>query len=272
MDQSPTTHLDQDIAGGPRSYSGANPFMPVPMDLAADRLTFTQQRLSEELLSANAVNAEQMSSASQVIARSPGRRFMDIVLENAPDQSAVQSTVARCAAMEYEKLELSNIESIKQLDSLGADYCLKNGVIPIRPFGTRLLLGVVHADDLVIIDEVQAKLGQTIKPVLITPQDLASTIDAYREGNSASDELAVDQIIGDIDEDDIEVVQTEEEDIDLDKQEAGSSPVIRFVNYLIYNAVKEGASDIHIEPQEKKLQVRYRIAVSYTHLRDHETI
>lgn len=161
--------------------------------------------------------------------------------------------------MHYESIDFNKIESIKQLGLLGPDYCLKNGVIPIRPFGTRLLLGVVHADDLVIIDEVQAKLGQTIKPVLVTPQDLAHAIDAYREGSSASEEVAVDEIIGDFEEDDVEVVETEEEDIDLDKQEAGSSPVIRYVNYLIYNAVKEGASDIHIEPQEKKLQVRYRI-------------
>ena len=259
MDQNPTPQRDQVSESGPRSYSGANPFAPVPMELVASRISFTQERLSEELLKAKAVNAEQIGSATQVISRSPGRRFMDVVLENAPDQSSVQSTVARCAAMHYESIDFNKIESIKQLGLLGPDYCLKNGVIPIRPFGTRLLLGVVHADDLVIIDEVQAKLGQTIKPVLVTPQDLAHAIDAYREGSSASEEVAVDEIIGDFEEDDVEVVETEEEDIDLDKQEAGSSPVIRYVNYLIYNAVKEGASDIHIEPQEKKLQVRYRI-------------
>lgn len=259
MDQSTTPQLEPNGEGGPRSYSGANPFMPVPIALAGDRISFTQQKLSEELLAANALSGEQMSSAVQVISRSPGRRFMDVVLDNASDQKAVQTVVARCAAMNHEAIDLDKIQSHKQLDKLGADYCLKNGIIPIRPFGSRLLLGVVHADDLVIIDEVQAKLGQAVKPILITPQDLAKTIDAYREGNSSNEEIAVDEIIGDIDEDDVEVVETEEEDIDLDKQEAGSSPVIRFVNYLIYNAVKEGASDIHIEPQEKKLQVRYRI-------------
>ena len=83
-------------------------------------------------------------------------------------------------------------------------------------------------------------------------------VEAYREQGSESSEVAVDEIIASIDEDDISLVENDEEELDLEKM-AGESPVIRFVNYLIFNAVKEGASDIHIEPQEKKLQVRYRI-------------
>ncbi|MGB0768165.1 MAG: GspE/PulE family protein [Phycisphaeraceae bacterium] len=249
-----TAHADQ-----PRSFSGANPYLPVAVDDQALRFAFHRDALADELLKAQAVSAEQLSSAQQVAASSPGRRFMDIVLEKTNDPNATQAVVAKCSGTMFERVEYDEVESIKQLDTLGADYCLKNGVLPIRPFGKRLLVGMVHADDLIAVDEVQSKLGQTIKPVLITPQDLAKAIDAHREGGSGSEEIAVDEIIGDIEEDDVEVVQTEEEDIDLDKQEAGSSPVIRFVNYLIYNAVKEGASDIHIEPQEKKLQVRYRI-------------
>ena len=259
MDQSPTPQFDQANKNEPRAYSGANPFKPVSIVPGVQHVAITDERLSDELIKAAALNTEQMSSAKQVLARSPGRRLTDILLEKADDQAAVQSVVARCAAMGYQTLSFDQIESVKYLEKLTADYCLDRGVIPIGRYGSRLLLGVVHADDLVTIDEVQVKLGQSVKPVLVTPEDIATAIDSYREGNSVTDEIAVDDIIGDIEEDDVEVVQTEDEDIDLDKQEAGSSPVIRFVNYLIFNAVKEGASDIHIEPQEKKLQVRYRI-------------
>jgi type IV pilus assembly protein PilB len=259
LDQSPTSQFDQVSDYEPRAYSGANPFKPVPVDHSVEEFAFTNERISEELVKAGTLDAEQASSALQVIASSPGRRYMDIVLDKAKDQAAVQAVVANCAVMGFQTVDFDTLESLKQLEILGAEYCLEHGVIPIRPYGSRLLLGVVHADDLIIIDEVQVKLGQSIKPVLVTPQNIAAVIDTFREGNSASDEIAVDDIIGDIEEDDVEVVQTEDEDIDLDKQEAGSSPVIRFVNYLIFNAVKEGASDIHIEPQEKKLQVRYRI-------------
>src|SRR5690606_5202983 len=69
---------------------------------------------------------------------------------------------------------------------------------------------------------------------------------------------SVDEIIKDIEEDDVEIEESRDDSVDLEKQ-AAESPVIRFVNYLIYDAVKNGASDIHVEPQEKKLRIRYRI-------------
>lgn len=247
------------MATEPRSYSGANPFRPVHVDLPIQARTFSQPYLSEELLAADAITAEQLDSVTQVISRSPGRRFMDVVLEKVDNEEAAQKVAARCASMDFQSICFDRIEARKQLDLLGSDYCLARRVIPISSSGTQVILGVVHADDLIVIDEVQVKLGQAIKPVLVTPVDLVSTVEAYRDGNSAAEEVAVDEIIGDIEEDDVEVVQAEDEDIDLDKDQAGSSPVIRFVNYLIYNAVKEGASDIHIEPQEKAMQVRYRI-------------
>jgi type IV pilus assembly protein PilB len=60
-------------------------------------------------------------------------------------------------------------------------------------------------------------------------------------------------------EDDVQVVKEAKDDVtDLEKM-GNESPVIRFVNYLIFDAIKQGASDIHIEPKEKALKVRYRI-------------
>jgi len=243
---------------GPRSYSGANPFLPVQVQGVAERITFSATQLVSALVAAGAINQEQATSVKGVISRSPGRRMMDAVLELASDHAKVQRVIAKETGMQFERVEYDSIVSIKQLDALGADYCLQHGVIPLRPRGSRLVMGVVHADDLITVDEAQAKLGHSIKPVLVTPGDIAKAIEKHREGGASENEMAVDDIIADIDEDDIELVQNDEEDLDLEKQ-ADSSPVIRFVNYLIYNAVKEGASDIHIEPQEKKLQVRYRI-------------
>ncbi|MFN3167347.1 MAG: GspE/PulE family protein [Phycisphaeraceae bacterium] len=244
---------------GPRAYSGADPFLPVLIDTAGKPVTIDDSELGDALVKAGAISSEQLTSARNVIASSPGRRLIDVVLDVCTDAEKVQRVVSERAGVPFERFTYDQVESVKQLETLGDDYCLSHGVIPIRPRGSRLILGVVRADELIVVDEVQAKLGVNVKPVLVTPQDIARAIEAHREDNSAGNEVAVDEIIADIDEDDVELVQTEEEDIDLDKQEAGSSPVIRFVNYLIYNAVKEGASDIHIEPQEKKLQVRYRI-------------
>ncbi|MDD5458907.1 MAG: GspE/PulE family protein, partial [Phycisphaerae bacterium] len=90
--------------------------------------------------------------------------------------------------------------------------------------------------------------------VVCLDQDIDKVIDAFDDEKINYD---VDDIISDMT--DVEVVQAEERDFeDLEKM-AGQSPVIKFVNYLISNAIGEGASDIHIEPKIKNTRIRYRI-------------
>ena len=77
--------------------------------------------------------------------------------------------------------------------------------------------------------------------------------------NGGTGAREVDSLIQDIADNDVEIMAEQADNLpDLEKV-AGESPVIRFVNYLISNAVKEGASDIHLEPGEHNFKVRYRI-------------
>ncbi len=81
----------------------------------------------------------------------------------------------------------------------------------------------------------------------------------HRRGESPQQDVDVSEILSEVDEADVQVEKRKsEQDVDLEK-EAAESPVIRYVNYIIQTAVKEGASDIHIEPSDKKLRVRFRI-------------
>ncbi|MEM1355359.1 MAG: ATPase, T2SS/T4P/T4SS family [Planctomycetota bacterium] len=241
-------------------YNGAGPYAAVATGEAEESSALVRLSgdLGDALLAAGVISKEQLTSARNVAGKSPGRRLADIFFEVGVDQEAMQKVVAAMAGLPFDRFDYDTIESIKQLESLGVDYCLKHGIVPIRPAGRRLVVGIVYTDDLVLIEEVQIKLGHSVKCVVVTPGDIAAIAEAHREGRSDENEVGVDEIIGDIEEDDVELVQSDDEDLDLEKQ-AGESPVIRFVNYLIYTAVKEGASDIHIEPQEKKLQIRYRI-------------
>ena len=95
-----------------------------------------------------------------------------------------------------------------------------------------------------------------IKPVVLCSDDITRVLTALKEDQQSN--VEVDQIIAGVEEDDVEVVHAADDELDLEKM-AGESPVIRYVNYVIFNAVKDGASDIHIEPGEKRLRVRYRI-------------
>ncbi len=215
--------------------------------------------LGQVLLNAGAINQEQLTTARSLVEKSPGKRFADVFLEMGVDEVEVQQARSKISGVPFQRVELEESVDERYLNRLGLDYCLEYGVLPIRKNGSRLILGVTDPDNLPIIDEVRHRLQLPVKPVIICPKDLADFIEGRKAlAEEAQEENTVDEIIAGIEEDDVEVVQSKDEEMDLEKM-AGESPVIRFVNYLIFNAVKEGASDIHIEPMEKKLQIRYRI-------------
>ena len=93
-----------------------------------------------------------------------------------------------------------------------------------------------------------------VQVVVCTESDIESVCDEFDENKFGYD---VDEIMSDMA--DIEVVKDIEEDIGDLERSAGESPVIKFVNYLLTNAVREGASDIHIEPKENYTKIRCRI-------------
>ena len=224
-----------------------------------DEATALTQDLGQALVSAGAIDGAQLTSAQSVIEKSPGRRMADVLLEMGVDEVAVQQARAKITGVKFVRIEEGTVVADRQINRLGMDFCLSYGVLPIRTDGPRLILGVTDPDNLPIIDEVRHKLNMPVRSVVICPGELGRYIELRKEtANEADEENTVDEIIAGIEEDDVELVQSKDEEMDLEKM-AGESPVIRFVNYLIFNAVKEGASDIHIEPMEKKLQIRYRI-------------
>ena len=215
--------------------------------------------LGEALLQAGVVTRELLERARGVVTKSPGAKLASTLDAMGADEPAVQAVVARTVGMKFERVTPDDVvDTIAKIQRLTVAFCEAGGLLPIRMVGRRLVLGLTEPDRLMLVDEVQHKLGTSVKPVVISRRDLAAVLAEVKEGQAEEAQMGVDEIIGDIEEDAVEVHEAEEEELDLEKA-AGESPVIRFVNYLISNAVKEGASDIHIEPQEKRLQVRYRI-------------
>ncbi len=223
-----------------------------PDDEAA---TTTLRDLGQVLLDNGAISSEQLTSARNVVQNTPGKSLADAFLENGIDEAEVQSALAIVTGMPFERFAADTVHA-RYLDKLGLDYCKNHGVMPLRQSGSRLILGVTRPDDLIALDEVRHRLGVSVKPVVVCRADISAVVEELHDEDAGG--MDVDEIIADIDEDDVEVVETTEEELDLEKM-AGESPVIRLVNYIIFDAVKQGASDIHIEPQEKKLKIRFRI-------------
>jgi type IV pilus assembly protein PilB len=243
-------------------------------DASADRVSFsdlwtpdegerntalaTITDLGQVLLNRGAITAQTLNTVRAVVAKTPGKSLADAIYDAGVDETTLQQAVADLTHLPFERLTPDRIEAHRHIERLGLDYCRTHGVLPLRTTGQRVVLGVTDPDALLLIDEVRHKLGMSIRLVVVCRLDIAAYVEHRKIDDQDAASTAVDEIIADIGEDDVEVVQAKEEQVDLEKM-AGESPVIRFVNYLIFDAVKQGASDIHIEPQEKKLQVRFRI-------------
>ncbi|HZZ28609.1 MAG TPA: ATPase, T2SS/T4P/T4SS family [Pirellulales bacterium] len=169
-----------------------------------------------------------------------------------------EEQVVECLAAEYgvpyAKLE-ARLHDPKAVDLLPRDYVEANLVLPLFCVRNVLTVAVAEPSNLFLIEEIQGLTQKEVQIVAATPRDIRRMITSLPN----SKVFVIDDIIEDNEAHDVTLIEEAIEDIGDVEEIAGQSPVIRLVNYIVYNAVKEGASDIHIEPAEKCVRVRYRI-------------
>ena len=210
-----------------------------------------------------AVTAEQLSSARTVLKQTPGASLADILMDMDADQEKIQRVIADYYQLGFQAIDLAHPDDAVDgglVQRLSPAFCKKHRLLPLRKEGGRLVLGVVQPNDVFLLDDVRRRAGATsTKLMIIMPSHLSAILEHFGEADTG--DLELEDILGDIQdiqEDDVQVSGNSVDSVDLEK-EAGESPVIRYVNYILQTAVKEGASDIHIEPGEDKLKVRFRI-------------
>ncbi len=161
---------------------------------------------------------------------------------------------AKLNGMEFRRITPEQVDK-EAFKKLPADFVKKSGILPVQMDNGTLVVATSEPTNVFALEDVKRQAGMPLRVVVCAPEDIAGVCEAFHE-ESAPEEV-LDDLINDLTE--VEVVQ-DQEDVaeDLEKM-AGQSPVIKFVNYLISNAVREGASDIHIEPKEKHTRIRYRI-------------
>ncbi len=218
----------------------------------------TSRKSAEQILLARGViREEQLLQARQSQATSPGKSVTQILLGmSAASESQVLSAVAETMGLSFESLDRASVDdTVTEL--LGYDYARARNALPLRFEQTTLVIAVSDPANIFLLDDIRRRITKPIRFVVAAPADIARLVEQLTAGD---DGTSVEDIIKDMAEDDVTVVpETKTQDVN-DLEKAGNeSPVIRFVNFLISDAVRQGASDIHIEPKEKSLKVRYRI-------------
>ncbi|MEY5060641.1 MAG: Type secretion system protein [Planctomycetota bacterium] len=222
------------------------------------------ESLEDQLVARGIATSEQVLAAQRLQKQSTGRLYVEILREQGVDERAAQSVIAERARMQFVAIDPKSPDAFDRslFAKLGADFCRTNQVLPLRGEGSRPIIATANADDVFLVDEIKRKLGVIgIRNVLAAPTDIQSVIQHSHEAAAHAETTAsdIDTILASVEgEDDIEIEKDDVVERDIEK-EAESSPVVKYVNHIIQVALKEGASDLHIEPDEKVMKVRYRI-------------
>ncbi len=135
----------------------------------------------------------------------------------------------------------------------------KHHTLPILKRGNRLFVAVADPTNLHALDEIKFNTGINTDPVLVEANKLAAAIERFL----TAQEESIGDTLGDLDEeglDDLDIQSVEEEGPAQEKagSDADEAPIVRFINKILLDAIKMGASDIHFEPYEKSYRVRFR--------------
>jgi len=131
-------------------------------------------------------------------------------------------------------------------------------LIPISKIGSRLTIAMTDPLNLFALDDIKTLTGYNIDAVIATESDIKNAVEKVY-GTASPD---VKELISDsqaAQEGDVEVVQEEKIDIGELTEESKKAPIIKIVNLILVEGIKKRASDIHIEPSESLLRIRYRV-------------
>ena len=206
-------------------------------------MSYTRERLGELLVQSGRVTEEQLADALAVQAREGGKLGQVLVRQLVLDEDMIARTLAEQKGFQYVSLTTYPIdrEAVARIPERVARRCL---VIPIGYEDGAIVLAMADPLDVETIDDVKVRTNMAVIPVVATPTQIQYAIEKYITSADAFSDVMIA-----IEEDDEPVAIEADEDV----------PVVRLVNQLIREAVMDQASDIHIEPGDKSIRVRYRV-------------
>src|SRR5579872_5809553 len=219
-----------------------------------------RKNILELLLESGSVNTQQIAECEKAI-QGTNQRVQECLIEKKHiTPEALAKAYAQYASLEYVSQITDQMADLATLARVPMAFLRENVVMPVSIEGQLFIL-TANPLNFQPIDDLNLLLGGGIRSAVATPKTILDGINKYYplEGTK--------QMIEELEEEqegmpEVELGDIEERDI---VAMAAEAPIIKLVNHILYQAAKRDASDIHIEPFEKEVSVRYRIdGVMYT--------
>ncbi len=208
-------------------------------------------RLGEILLKHTSLSEKQLEDAL-VVQREKGGKLGDILIERGyltPEE--IQKALSVQLGLPFLPDIPANDISADLVQNIPINYAKENEIIPLRREGTNVVVAIANPLNQTILEDLRMILKAEVQPVLASPLKIQDAINRVYEKKE-------EKAIAEIGEEAMDLTYDLEEPEDL-LDASDEAPIIRLVNSLLFRAVKERASDIHVEPHEREVVVRFRI-------------
>ncbi|WP_224243962.1 type IV-A pilus assembly ATPase PilB [Hyalangium gracile] len=211
-------------------------------------------RLGELLVRENLITVQALRKAQEESQKSGARIGTALIKTGAIEESKLTDFLSKQYGVPAINLKDFDIdpEIIKLVPKEVAE---KHLVIPVNRAGPSLIVAMCDPSNIYAVDDLKFLTGYNIESVVASEISIREAIERYYAEKGPS----LDAIVGELNDADIEVAKEEDDNIEEMAKAADDAPVVKLVNLILMDAIKKGASDIHVEPYEKDFRVRFRI-------------
>ena len=218
----------------------------------------SKERIGELLVRENLVSPAQLKQAQDRSKRDGSRLGYELTRLGFVEEGELTSFLSRHFGVPSVSLaDIEVPENIIQL--IRKEVAVRHQCLPINRSGATLVVAMADPSNIYAIDDLKFMTGYNIEVVVASESAIEQAIYTYYGGEESAG-VDYDAILGELDLDDVDYVEEEDAaDVNDLARASEDAPVIRLVNHILVDAIKRGASDIHIEPYEKEFRVRFRV-------------
>jgi type IV pilus assembly protein PilB len=217
-------------------------------------------RLGEILIKESLITADQLRQALEHQKASGGRLGTCLMKLGFISDDEITGVLSRQYGVPSINLKFYEVD-ISVIKLIPQDTAVRYQIVPLSRVGSTLTIAMTDPTNVFAMDDIKFMTGFNVEPVVASETAIAEAISKFYGEVESGEELS--KVMKDLNADeaaDLELASEEQEMnlADLEKA-AEEAPIIKLVNLVMTDAVKRGASDIHVEPYEKELRVRFRI-------------
>ena len=210
-------------------------------------------RLGELLVRENLISVQQLRKAQQEQQKTGTRIGTALIKTGAIEESKLTDFLSKQYGVPAINLRDFDIDP-EIIKLVPKDVAEKHLVIPVNRAGPSLIVAMCDPSNIYAVDDLKFLTGYNIESVVASEPSIREAIERYYAEKGPS----LEEIVGEV-ADDVEVSRDHVEEVDDIAKAADDAPVVKLVNLILLDAIKKGASDIHVEPYEKDFRVRFRI-------------